>query len=313
MKGNKNMSEHIALLKGGWSSEREVSLASGLAVEQALIQLGYPYSVIDVQPDIGKILTELKPTKVFNALHGKYGEDGSIQGVLELLGIPYTHSGVLASAMAMDKVCSKAMFRHYGIRTPDGGVFTIGEIKNKSPFPYPFVVKPPADGSSVNVFLIFEEYDLRSLACVPDDTLMLVEPYIPGREIQVAVLNGKALGAIEIRPKNKFYDYEAKYTAGKADHMMPAPIPAEDYLEVLRLAERAHNALGCRGLTRSDFRYDDQTIGRDMFYILEINTQPGMTQFSLAPEIAAHHGISFTDLVKHLLDHATTDEAVRYG
>ncbi len=307
------MTKHVALLKGGWSSERDVSLSSGAAIERALETLGYDTTVIDVQPDIGKVLTELKPDIAVNALHGQFGEDGAIQGLLELLQIPYTHSGVLASALAMHKVRSKAMFRAHHIRCPDGGVYTTRTIIDDPPFPMPFVVKPQADGSSVNVFIVQEKADLKPLESLPEETEMLVEPYIPGREIQVAVLDGKALGAIEIRPLNAFYDYEAKYTVGKAEHLMPAPIPDDDYREVLRIAEQAHKALGCRGLTRADFRYNDTTIGQNLFYILEVNTQPGMTELSLAPEIAAHHGITFTDLVQHMVEHATTDKMNTYG
>ena len=307
------MATRVALLKGGWSSEREVSLSSGAAAEKALKLLGYDVLAIDVGSDIGKVLTELKPDIVFNALHGQYGEDGTIQGLLELLGTPYTHSGVLASALAMHKARAKAVFRSAGLRCPDGGVFTIGEILEHPPVAMPFVVKPVADGSSVNVFLIFEESDLSGMHSLPPELSMLVEPYIPGREIQVAVLDGKAIGAIEIRTKSKFYDYEAKYTVGKAEHLMPAPLPDADYAEVLRLAERAHAALGCRGLTRSDFRYDDTGIGQSLFYLLETNTQPGMTELSLAPEIALHHGITFVDLIRHLVEHATTDAAAAHG
>lgn len=307
------MTTHIALLKGGWSSERQVSLSSGAAVEKALNTLGYEVTTIDVQPDIGTVLTELQPDVVFNALHGQYGEDGAIQGLLELLDIPYTHSGVLASALAMHKTQSKAVFEMYGLRSPEGVVASVETIIADPPLAMPFVVKPPAEGSSVNVFIIREEHDLDALKVVPDDAPMLVEPYIPGREIQVAVLNGKALGAIEICPENQFYDYEAKYTVGKAQHLMPAPLPETEYREVLHLAERAHHALGCRGLTRSDFRLDDTTIGRDLFYLLEVNTQPGMTELSLAPEIAAHHGITFHDLISHLVSHATTDKRYHHG
>ncbi len=307
------MALRVALLKGGWSSEREVSLSSGAAAEKALKFLGYEVVAIDVAPDIGKVLTELKPDIVFNALHGQYGEDGTIQGLLELLGIPYTHSGVLASALAMHKARAKAVFRASGLRCPEGGVFTVADILDHSPVPKPFVVKPVADGSSVNVFLIFEESDLDAMRSLPPALSMLVEPYIPGREIQVAVLDGKAIGAIEIRTKSKFYDYEAKYTVGKAEHLMPAPLPEADYAEVLRLAERAHTALGCRGLTRSDFRYDDTGIGQSLFYLLETNTQPGMTELSLAPEIALHHGITFADLIRHLVEHATTDAVAAHG
>ncbi len=298
---------HVALLKGGWSSEREVSLNSGAAVEKALKSLGHKVTVIDVTPEIGKVLTELKPDVVFNALHGQYGEDGTIQGLLELLGIPYTHSGVLASSVAMHKVRAKDIFKAAGIKCPEGGTYTVTDVKKMKPVPYPFVIKPIDDGSSVNVSIIRKTEDMSKLDAMPQNELMLVERYIPGQEIQVAVLDGKALGAIEIKPLNDFYDYEAKYTAGKAEHIMPAPLEEVDYDRVLRLAEKAHKALGCRGLTRSDFRYDNVTIGENMFYLLEINTQPGMTELSLAPEIAAHSGLDFAALVDKLIASATTD------
>lgn len=301
------MTKYVALLKGGWSNEREVSLSSGASVEKALKELGYRVTAVDMQQNIGKVLTELQPDIVFNALHGRYGEDGTVQGMLELLGIPYTHSGVLASALAMHKVRAKAIFKAAGLRCPEGGVFTIEQILKDTPISMPFVVKPVSDGSSVNVCIIHDEDDLSQLSGLANDMEMLVETYIPGREIQVAVLDGKALGAIEIRPKSGFYDYEAKYTVGKAEHIMPAPLDDDDYAHVMDLAEKAHKALGCRGLTRSDFRYDNTSIGQNLFYLLEINTQPGMTELSLAPEIAAHHGISFADLVRHLVEHATTD------
>jgi D-alanine-D-alanine ligase len=308
------MNKHIALLYGGWSNEREVSLKSGAAVERALHELGYQITKIDIKPDIGKVLTELKPDVIFNALHGRYGEDGTIQGLLELLQIPYTHSGVLASSLAMNKVRTKAMLRANNIRTPEGGVYSVAEILANPTLSMPFIVKPPADGSSVNVFLVNDANDLEILQSLEPNQLMLVEPYIAGREIQVAVLDGKALGAIEIRPvKGKFYDYEAKYTAGMAEHIMPAPIAEADYQESLRLAERVHVALGCRGLTRTDFRYDDTGIGQNMFYALEINTQPGMTELSLSPEIAAYAGISFTELVEQMVQLATTDAEAEYG
>jgi D-alanine-D-alanine ligase len=308
------MNKHIALLYGGWSNEREVSLKSGAAVERALQELGYQITKIDIKPDIGKVLTELKPDVIFNALHGRYGEDGTIQGLLELLQIPYTHSGVLASSLAMNKVRTKAMLRANNIRTPEGGVYSVAEILANPTLSMPFIVKPPADGSSVNVFLVNDANDLEILQSLEPNQLMLVEPYIAGREIQVAVLDGKALGAIEIRPvKGKFYDYEAKYTAGMAEHIMPAPIAEADYQESLRLAERVHVALGCRGLTRTDFRYDDTGIGQNMFYALEINTQPGMTELSLSPEIAAYAGISFTELVEQMVQLATTDAEAEYG
>lgn len=305
------MTQHVAVLKGGMSKEREVSLTSGAAVEKALQELGYRMSSVDAKSHTAERLMELKPDVVFNALHGQYGEDGCMQGLLEVLGIPYTHSGVLASALAMDKPAAKKIFEAAGLRCPDGGVYRLAEVLAHPPIPFPFVIKPTNEGSSVAVRILFDPSELAPLAKEDQEAVYLVERYIPGREIQVAVLDGEALGAIEIKPHKGFYDYEAKYTAGKADHLMPAPLAPEDYAQVCRLAERAHRALGCRGLTRSDFRFNDQDLGEGMFYLLEINTQPGMTPLSLAPEIAVHQGISFNMLVDRLVKSATTDHGGR--
>ena len=297
---------HIAVLKGGLSAERDVSLSSGKAVEAALLALGYQCTPIDVTSDIANQLMAVKPDAVFNALHGRYGEDGSIQGLLELLKIPYTHSGVLASALAMDKPMAKKVFAHAGIRCAQGGVYRKGDILKGDVMPRPYVIKPLNEGSSVGVKIVHEkdklDFDVNNW---PFGAMVLVEKYIPGREIQVAVLGDEPLGAIEIRPLNDFYDYEAKYTDGKAQHLMPAPIAADKYDEVLMLALKAHHALGCRGLTRTDFRFNEQGDGE--FYILETNTQPGMTPLSLAPEIAAHAGISFNELVDRLVKEAQLD------
>ncbi len=305
------MTLHVAVLKGGLSKEREVSLTSGAAVEKALSELGYRMSSLDAKSTTAQQLMELKPDVVFNALHGQYGEDGCMQGLLEVLGIPYTHSGVLASALAMDKPAAKKIFESAGLRCPEGGVWRLGEIIADPPFAFPFVIKPTNEGSSVAVRILFDRHELAALAKEAQDAVYLVERYIPGREIQVAVLDGEALGAIEIKPLKGFYDYEAKYTAGRAEHIMPAPLSDTDYAQVCRLAERAHKALGCRGLTRSDFRYNDQDLGEAMFYLLELNTQPGMTPLSLAPEIAAHGGMKFNELVDRLVKAAATDHPGR--
>jgi len=297
---------HVAVLKGGLSAERDVSLTSGKAVEAALLALGYRCTPIDVTADIANQLAAVKPDVAFNALHGRYGEDGAIQGVLEFLKIPYTHSGVLASALAMDKPMAKKVFAHAGIRCAAGGVYRKGDILRGDVMPRPYVIKPLNEGSSVGVKIVHEKDKLDFDADNwPFGAMVLVEKYIPGREIQVAVLNDEALGAIEIRPLNDFYDYEAKYTDGKAQHLMPAPIAADKYDEVLMLALKAHQALGCRGLSRTDFRFNEQGDGE--FYILETNTQPGMTPLSLAPEIAAHAGISFNELVDRLVKGAQLD------
>ncbi len=289
---------HIAVLMGGWSAEREVSLVSGKAVSKALGELGFSVSEIDVQRDIASVLARLKPDVAFNALHGRWGEDGAIQGLLEILNIPYTHSGVLASAVAMDKPVAKHLFAGVGIPCAEGRVLSRDDLLQAEPMARPFVVKPLNEGSSVGVHIVQPGVDW-DLSDTP--ARVLVERYIPGREIQVAVMDGRALGAIEIRPKSGFYDYAAKYTAGLAVHVMPAPLATKAYDRVLDYAERAHRVLGCRGVTRSDFRYHE---AEDEFYILETNTQPGMTPLSLVPEIAAHKGISFANLVAWLVDDA---------
>lgn len=300
------MSRHIAVLMGGWSAEREVSLVTGKAVVAALKGDGHRVTPIDVGPDIFGVLSGLKPDVAFNALHGRFGEDGCIQGILEVLKIPYTHSGVLASALAMDKPRARRIFEAVSIPCPEGKVVHRDEVREGTIFDPPYVLKPTNEGSSVGVRLVFEGDNMSPL----DDSNwaygdhVLIERYIPGREIQVAVMDDEALGAIEIRPKKRFYDYEAKYTDGWAEHIMPADIPEADYQESLRLAVLAHRTLGCRGVTRSDLRYDDTVNGQARFYMLEVNTQPGMTPLSLVPEIAAHAGIPFSELVRHLVQGA---------
>ena len=302
------MTKHVAVLMGGWSAEREVSLVSGAAIVGALSEKGYNVSGIDVDRDVGQTLTNLAPDVAFNALHGRFGEDGTIQGLLEILAIPYTHSGILASALAMDKPRAKRLFSDVGIRCPDGGLYTRAEVQAGAVMAPPFVVKPCNEGSSVGVRIVMEG-DNRPA----DDNdwhygdTVLVERYIPGREIQVAVMGDCALGAVEIRPKGRFYDYQAKYTDGFAEHLMPAPLPKADYEEAGRLALLAHQTLGCRGVSRADLRYDDTGDDPAQFYMLEINTQPGMTPLSLVPEIAAHKGIAFADLCAWMVEDAGCD------
>lgn len=305
---------HIAVLKGGTSPERDVSLVSGKAVAKALRDCGARVTEIDVGADVGLLLKALdpKPDVVFNALHGRLGEDGCIQGLLEMLRIPYTHSGVAASAIAMDKPLAKRLFAEAGLPLAEGRVVSRGEFGPKMGIGKPYVVKPLNQGSSVGVRVVFEnDPDPRA-----EDIdwgfgeTVLIEAYVPGREVHVAVMGDRALGAVEIRPKGRFYDYQAKYTAGGADHVMPAPLPAPVYAEALRIALGAHQALGCRGVSRADLRYDDtrvagQAMGR--FALLEVNTQPGMTPLSLVPEIAAHVGINFRDLVLWMVEHARCD------
>jgi D-alanine-D-alanine ligase len=307
-------SYRIAVLLGGLSAEREVSLTSGKGVVEALRGQGYQnVTPIDVGADIALKLHEAKPDVIFNALHGKYGEDGTIQGLLDIMRIPYTHSGVLASALAMNKPQAKKIFEAAGIPTAVGKIVSKQEIIASQPMERPFVVKPIDEGSSVGVQIIHEndpfQFDENNWQF---GEKVLVEQYIKGREIQVAVFGegdkAQSLGAIEIRPKQGFYDYAAKYTGGLAEHLMPAPISTKDYDTVMNYALLAHNALGCRGVTRSDFRFDDdpQSLTHGI-YILETNTQPGMTPLSLTPEIAAYKGISYSDLIENLLKEA------RYG
>jgi D-alanine-D-alanine ligase len=302
------MTRHVAVLLGGLSAEREVSLVSGRAVVEALKQAGYRATPIDVGRDLASVLEALKPDVVFNALHGRFGEDGCVQGILEILGIPYTHSGVLASALAMHKPTAKRLFSDAGLPCPNGRVMPRNQVLAGGIRP-PFVIKPLNEGSSVGVRIIFDGDNLAPLDGDnwPFGAEVLVERYIPGREIQVAVLGDRALGAIEIRPHGRFYDYEAKYTAGRAVHLMPAPIHPNAYERALDIARTAHRTLGCRGVSRADLRYDDTAGEPGDFYLLEINTQPGMTPLSLVPEIAADVGISFGDLVHWLVESARCD------
>jgi len=299
---------HVAVLMGGWSAEREVSLDSGEACATALERCGYQVSRIDVTRDVANVLQNLNPDVCFNALHGRYGEDGTIQGLLEILGIPYTHSGVMASAVAMDKPVAKKLFADEGLKVADGRIMTRQQILAGEEYPTPLVIKPLNEGSSVGVTILLENEN-RALKDIPWSfgNEVLVETYIPGREIQVAVMGDQALGAVEIRPLGRFYDYEAKYTEGKAEHLMPAPLEKAQYDAVLEMALKAHQVLGCRGVSRSDFRLFDTPEGDGEFYILETNTQPGMTELSLVPEIAQHEGISFDALVRWIVEDASCD------
>jgi D-alanine-D-alanine ligase len=296
---------HIAVLMGGLSSEREVSLVSGAACADALERLGARVSRVDAGRDVAQVLAALKPDCAFNALHGEWGEDGCVQGVLETLDLPYTHSDVLASALAMDKQKAKAVLAAAGVLVPGGGLFDRFDAAKRHVMAPPYVVKPNAEGSSVGVFLVFEganspPQELASEAWTFGEQV-LIEPYIPGRELAVAVMGDKALTVTEIVPSTGFYDYEAKYTQGGSHHLLPAQIPPAAFERALRQAERAHAALGCQGLTRSDFRYDEFN---DLLVLLEVNTQPGMTPMSLAPEQAAHEGLSFDDLVLWIVERA---------
>ena len=296
---------HVAVLLGGLSSEREVSLVSGAACAEALEASGAKVTRVDAGRDLAQVLTALKPDVVFNALHGEWGEDGCVQGILETLQLPYTHCGVLASALAMDKAKSKAVMAAAGVTVPGGGLFNRFEAARGHVMPPPYVVKPNAEGSSVGVFLVFEGANSPPQELVaPSWTFgdeVMIEPYIPGLELSVAVMDGKAQTVTEIVPRTGFYDYDAKYTEGGSSHVVPARIPPDVAARAMGLAEAAHAALGCRGVTRSDLRYDDIN---NILVLLEVNTQPGMTPTSLVPEQAAHLGVGFEDLVCWIVEDA---------
>ena len=303
------MGKHVAVLMGGWSAEREVSLRSGNACAAALTRLGYRVTPVDVARDIATVLTALKPDLCLNVLHGRPGEDGTLQGMLEVIGIPYTHSGVLASAMAMQKDVAKAVFRSAEVPVADGLVASRFEAGRKHLLPPPYVVKPVAEGSSVGVFIVTTDHAHPPQELYRDDWAfgdqVIVEKYVAGKELTCAVIGEEALGVIEIVPTVRFYDYEAKYAPGGSKHLLPAPVSSFVYQQVRRLALAAHRALGCRGVSRADFRYDDRHEGTGGLVCLEVNTQPGMTETSLVPELAAHAGISFDELVRWMVEDAS--------
>ena len=308
------MAKTVAVLMGGWSAEREVSLTSGRACASALREKGYDVREVDVQRDLADLLAHLtpKPDVVFNALHGKGGEDGCIQGVLEILDIPYTHSAPLASALAMNKQKAKEVLQPMGVRCPEGLLVHIDDIRQGAePMPKPYVVKPNTEGSSVGVYIVRPgdnkpPLGLDKWAYGP---YALVEEYIPGRELSVAVMGTKdsvpkALTVTEIKTHIDFYNYEAKYAKGGSTHVLPAAVNEDVFNEAMRVAAFAHEKLGCTGVSRSDFRYNDNQPGLSGLYYLETNTQPGMTPTSLVPEQAAHIGLSFGDLVSWLVENA---------
>jgi D-alanine-D-alanine ligase len=302
-------SKHVAVLMGGWSAEREVSLRSGKACADAAEKVGYRVSRIDVQHDIATVLQKLKPDVALNVLHGRPGEDGTLQGVLEVIGVPYTHSGVLASSLAMQKDLAKIMLRAAGVPVPDGMVVSRFDAAKEHAMERPYVIKPIAEGSSVGVFIIAEGHGHPPQELYRDDWAfgdrVIVEKYIAGKELTCAVMGEEALGVIEIVPMVRFYDYEAKYAPGGSKHLLPAPISPFVYQQVRRLTLAAHRALGCRGVSRADFRYDDRIEGTGGLVCLEVNTQPGMTETSLVPELAAHAGIPFDELVRWMIEDAS--------
>lgn len=310
--------KHVAVLMGGWSAEREVSLVSGAGVAKALEEEGYSVTAIDVQRDLNGLVHALgnpRPDVVFNALHGRGGEDGTIQGVLDFMGLPYTHSGVRASAIAMDKAMTKRVLASAGVRSPKGLVLTRGELTGGAhPMPAPYIVKPVDEGSTVGVTLVREGQNSPVGDAWTFGERALVEEFIPGRELTVAVMGAcgtepRALAVTEIVFEAQVYDYTAKYSAGHAVHTIPADIPDHVAAEAMRLACVAHETLGCGGVSRSDFRWDDSRPGTDGLYFLEINNQPGMTPLSLVPEQAAHVGMSYRALVSWLVENAACPHA----
>ena len=303
-------SKHVAVLMGGFSSERPVSLSSGNSCADALEAEGYRVTRIDVARDVGAVLAELGPDVVFNALHGPFGEDGTIQGVLEYLAIPYTHSGVLASALAMNKEQAKKVAKAAGIPIAESKVMSRFDIKNKHPMPAPYVVKPVNEGSSFGVVIVKEDQahppQMISSSEWGFGEKVMVERYVHGRELTCAVMGDVALGVTEIIPTgHSFYDYDSKYVAGGSKHECPAKISLNIYQKIQTLSLKAHQAIGCRGVSRSDFRYDDRHSENGELIWLEINTQPGMTPTSLVPEIAVQAGHSFGELLSWMVEDAS--------
>ena len=300
------MTKHVAVLMGGWSAEREVSLVSGAAVAKSLADAGMEVTPIDVQRDMGALMTRLypRPDSIFNALHGRFGEDGCVQGLLDILDIPYTHSGLLASALAMDKPMAKRLFADAGIPVPEHQIATRESFQSGKVMEPPFVIKPLNEGSSVGVRIIPDSNEVPDFEATgwPYNEKVMVEAFIPGRELTVSVMGDRALAVTEIKTDRSFYDYDAKYADGGSTHVIPAEIDDSVTEEAMRLSVLAHQTLGCRGVSRADIRYDGDDI-----YVLEINTQPGMTPTSLVPEQAAHAGISFQDLVVWMVDNAECD------
>jgi D-alanine-D-alanine ligase len=306
------MTKHVAVLLGGLSAEREVSLRSGEACARALEGEGFRVSRVDVGRDVATVLSALRPDVAFNALHGRWGEDGIVQGVLEMLRIPYTHSGVLASALAMQKDRAKTVLAAAGVPVPHGVTAHRREAAERHLLKPPYVVKPVSEGSSVGVIIVREERSHPPQELTREDwafgDMVLVENFIAGKELTCAVMGDRPLGVIDIQPAaGVFYDYESKYAKGGSVHILPAQISPNIYQRVQELALTAHQALGCRGVSRADFRYDDRPDGTGELACLEVNTQPGMTETSLVPELAAHEGLSFGELVRWMVDDASCD------
>jgi len=305
---------HIAVLMGGWSAEREVSLMSGTGIAEALESLGHRVTRIDMARDVALRLAEAQPDLVFNALHGTPGEDGSVQGMLDLMGLRYTHSGMATSVIAIDKVLTKQALVPHGVPMPGGRIVKSESLHEGDPLARPYVLKPVNEGSSVGVAIVTADgnygnpigRDVKGPWQEFDE--LLAEPYVRGRELTTAVLGEVALGVTELRPKSGFYDYDAKYTDGMTDHICPADIPDAIADACKRIALEAHRLLGCKGCSRSDFRWDDER-GIEGLFLLEVNTQPGMTPLSLVPEQARHAGMSYAELVQAIVDEAMKEPA----
>jgi len=301
------LKKKILIISGGISKERAISLDTGKQVKNELAKNNYNVKIAEPNSQLNNVIKSFKPNIIFNALHGQFGEDGYIQTILETTGIPYTHSGVISSALAMDKVLSKKIFIKSNILTPkyllyqfDKTESNLIKLINKK-LKFPVIIKPINEGSSVNVFICKQSNIIRNLKLLEHYKKIIIEEFIPGREIQVAIMGKKKLGAIELKPKREFYDYEAKYKkSAKTKHIIPVDLNRENLSKVLNISLKAHRLIGCRGVTRSDFKFY-----KNKFYLLEINTQPGMTKLSLVPEIAAYRGISFFDLIEWMLKDAS--------
>ena len=302
------MKKRILIISGGISKERIISLDTGRQVAKELIKNKYKVKIVEPNFKLLNLIKLFKPNIIFNALHGQFGEDGYIQTILETLGIPYTHSGVISSSIAMDKELSKKIFIKNRILTPKYFLYCFDKSKSElvklieKKIKFPVVIKPINEGSSVNVFICSKSNIFEKIKLLKDYKKIIVEQFIPGREIQAAIIGQKKLGAIELKPKRKFYDYQAKYNSNaKTKHIIPVDLSKKNYNKIMNLAFKAHTLIGCRGVTRSDFKFHE-----GKFYLLEINTQPGMTSLSLVPEIAAYHGISFIKLIELVLKDAST-------
>ena len=302
------MKKKILILSGGISKERSISIDTGLQVAKELKKNGYIVKISEPDKELSKKIKKFKPQIIFNALHGQFGEDGYIQTILEGFKIPYTHSGIIASSIAMDKEISKKFFVKYKIDTPKSISYSFDKKNSEiiklidKKLKFPVVVKPKNEGSSVNVYICNKKNISKILKTLKSYRQVMIEEFIGGREIQVAIMGNKKLGAIELKPKRKFYDYQAKYNSkAKTEHLIPVKLREKKLNEVLNIALKAHQIIGCRGISRSDFKYFN-----NKFYLLEINTQPGMTNLSLVPEIASHSGISFINLIKWILKDAST-------